>query len=185
MEESLADIIVLEFNSKLSYAVLLALKYGIYGNVEPRYKFMVAAYVCVSFTVTSFDTTSADWMDMFDCTEPTDYAAEMSLRDLDDRYDPTTKGADYLAVIKIVFSGDNSTDIQQRIDDVQTLLDDDPLNDTASVVDTESDPGTLFRRYVEQCMTTNASFEAMLPKYESCDGFLGLNLPSFSIVSQV
>ena len=114
-------------NRKLSYAVHLAIKYSSYNNSYQEYKFLHDEYICASFNIISPET--EDWEWYHDCKKPHNYQEEMNLPDNDankKRYKPELKRAQYLAIIKIVLTGDNRTWSDFKVDELTEALQKDP-----------------------------------------------------------
>ena len=203
MTEGLQNIILSEFNRKLSYSVGLGIKYGIYGGDYEEYKFFYAAYVCASFSVISYDANSELWQDgIFDCQKPNDHVDEMSKQgqSRSPKYIASTKGAEYLAVIKMVLTGDNVNASALTVSELSNYLngfnDTEDLNTTSTqrrLEDEKEKPLTqlqqLFVDYTENCMETDNELQDELMDinneaqrkegedgYLTCTDFVGLDL---------
>eukprot|EP00485_Elphidium_margaritaceum_P016189 CAMPEP_0202732606 /NCGR_PEP_ID=MMETSP1385-20130828/187748_1 /ASSEMBLY_ACC=CAM_ASM_000861 /TAXON_ID=933848 /ORGANISM="Elphidium margaritaceum" /LENGTH=929 /DNA_ID=CAMNT_0049398929 /DNA_START=243 /DNA_END=3032 /DNA_ORIENTATION=+ len=124
MSEQFTNIILSEFNRKLAYAVDLGVQYAIYNNSYEQYKFLYGEYVCVSFTLVSYDVKDRDWDTRYDCESPVNYAEELGKPDNQkiDVYKPITKEAQYLAVIEVVLTGDDKNDSRAKVDELSEAL---------------------------------------------------------------
>ena len=203
MDEELHNVIPSVFNEKLAYAVILGIKYGAYNQNKEEYKFLYASYICASFTVTSYDKNSPSWESMFDCDEAKDYAAEFNAGDNPD-YQPETKNADYLSIIKVILTGDDEEDAADRIDALRDLLNKNATKTNVTAINGTATRRRLsvegfdgFKQWTEGCMETGINIDSNMmmqelvdinekaglsegsDDYETCEGYLGLDLDYF------
>ena len=184
-----SEIILSVFNEKLSFATEVAIRHGVFNDDENQYKFVFRTYTCVCFTVSSFDKNAEDWdSDLFDCAESAD-ALQQSTRPKE--YEPVTQGAQYLGLVKVVFSGNDLEDSAEKVTALSSLLQPatnaSGTNSTATrrlLSEDSSDEETAlptaiaaFIDFCEQCMNSEPGF---LEHIEAgCDDFLGLDLDDF------
>ena len=168
LDLDMSDIILSLFNEKLALATRLAIQYGPYRNDEEQYRFIHASYCCVSFTVISFDDSADGWEEqIFDCQDFQDVDPQNH-----EEWDPTTKGvdgADYLAIVKVVLSGNDEEDSGSRATELTDIL----ANPNMTDVDVAT-----FIDYTERCMQGDTDKEGA--DFDNCKGYyLGLDVESF------
>lgn len=177
----MSDVILSLFNEKLALAARLAVRYGPYQNDEEQYRFIYASYCCASFTVTTFDEKADYWeSDIFDCDDFEDITDPQSEVEAQ-AWDPSSKGegADYLAIVKVVLTGDNEEDGAKKVDKLTAMLNRNETNTTMG-----ADRRRLiefadeFMNYTEICM--KGDVEGYDDDFYNCSTYLGLNLPDFA-----
>ena len=164
----------------------------------------------MSFTAPSFDEGADYWDSLFDCS---DFAEIMNV-DAEDaasnKFDPAARGAEYLAVVKVMLTGDDHLQSEQKVEELFSIFHgpnvtntettentDDAENTETSGTQTNVDVDTNLRRrrlvdtdsvaaqrafseYAKQCM------QGIDTQESRCGEFLGLNLVEFdSLVSSV
>ena len=189
MEKELKDVILTVFNEKIAFATELAIKHAAYNNSFEKYKFIYQTYTCAAFTIYSFDGNvfAADpYSELINCDI---YKSALSNgQSSDNRYDPATKSADYLSILKVVLTGDDDDDSENKAKELEQLLDFNGTNATTTATqrrlqtannETEPVDFKIFKSVIDECMKGDYGE----PKDQTCSGFLGLNLEKFQVVS--
>ena len=188
MSEGISDIVLPVFNDKIAYATRIGIKYGAYLANKELYKFIQDAYTCVAFNIFSFDGQNEN--EMFDCDEIED-DIKKSENEAPEYY-PKFNSAQYLAIVKIIMTGNDDLDSAKKVANLTALLQPKPVESDDSDQNSEEietrrlfskDPVNDFMKFTEQCMNEELDDES-LGSDETCKGYLGLGRNSnFDIIT--
>ena len=174
MGEDKSEISLAEFNRKLSFATAMGIRFGAYDDEREKYRFVHGNYTCVAFTVSSFklNQDDANW-------DKARFSCDAEVAELEE-YDPVARGAQYLAIVKVMMAGDDAADSQRKVTQLTNMLNssvvDANLSLTASARRLSEARTDAFIGYCERCMNS----EPIDPDVDAeCNSFLGLDLDDF------
>ena len=171
MTRSLNNIYLAEFNRKLRMATFLGINNGTYNNQLNQTKFIHTTYTCASFSISTFDSKDDEWdNERFKCENSKDgkYADQLRKSDenKDDKYNAIVQRAQYLAIVKVILTGDDLTVSKNKSESLTKWFEENEAITNQS---------NSFIRYAENCMNSE-------PR-GTCEGYIGLDLEKFDIVA--